>query len=125
MTPYGPDTDEQLLMALKNGDPTAFTAIYERYWDKLLVFVMRVIRRQSDAEDIVQELFISIWRRRQELQVERSLSTYLYNSARYLSIRHIDKNSTYAHYLYRLGMQIAAFDPNSQGVESEIFGREL
>lgn len=125
MPPYGSDTDEQLLMALRNSDPLAFTAIYERYWDKLLVFVMRVIRHQSDAEDIVQELFVSIWRRRQDLAVERSLSTYLFNSARYLTIRHIDKNSIYAHYLDRLAMHVTAFDQNSPGVESEIFGREL
>jgi RNA polymerase sigma-70 factor (family 1) len=120
-----PNTDESLVAALASGDPDAFTAIYERYWDKLLIYVMRVMRRQSDAEDIVQELFVSLWNRRQELNIEKSLSTYLYNSARYLSIRHIEKNSTYAGYLDRLAMHMTAFSGQSLGVESEIFGREL
>ncbi|WP_431210974.1 RNA polymerase sigma factor [Puia sp. P3] len=125
MAPDNPHTDESLVAALTSGDPDAFTAIYERYWDKLLVYVMRVIRRQSDAEDIVQELFVSLWKRRQELQIERSLSTYLYNSARYISIRHIEKNSTYAGYLDRLAIQMTAYSGESLGVESAIFGREL
>lgn len=119
------NTDESLVVALTSGNPDAFTAIYERYWDKLLLFVMRVIRRQSDAEDIVQELFVSLWKRRHELHIEGTLSTYLYNSARYLSIRNIEKNSTYASYLDRLAIQMTAFSGESLGVESEIFGREL
>src|ERR1700744_4569491 len=107
MALYGTYTDEQLIRSLRNGDKGAFTEIYERYWDKLLVYTMRVIRRQPDAEDIVQELFVSIWRRRDSLDIERALSTYLYNSIRYLSFRYIEKNSTYLDYLQRLGAKIA------------------
>jgi RNA polymerase sigma-70 factor (ECF subfamily) len=84
---------------------------------------MRVIRQQPDAEDIVQELFVSIWRRRQEIDIEMALSTYLYNSARYLAIRHIEKNSTYSDYLQRLAARIAGEE--EPGIEAEIFGREL
>ena len=125
MTMHGSYTDEQLIASLKNGDAGAFTEIYERYWDKLLTYTMRAIRRQPDAEDIVQELFVSIWRRRHELEIERALSTYLYNSVRYLAIRHIEKNSTYADYLQRLGLRIAVEQGTVPGVEAEIFGREL
>ena len=125
MALHGSYTDEQLLASLRNGDAGAFTEIYERYWDKLLAYTMRVIRRQPDAEDIVQELFVSIWRRRHELEIERALSTYLYNSVRYLAIRHIEKNSTYSDYLQRLALRIAVEEGLVPGVEAEIFGREL
>lgn len=121
----GSYTDEQLVASLRNGDPVAFTEIYERYWDKLLIYIMRVIQRQSDAEDIVQELFVSIWRRREDLLIDQRLSTYLYNSARYLAIRHLQKNSTYAHYLGRLAEQMTAIPAKEAGPEAEIFGREL
>jgi RNA polymerase sigma-70 factor (family 1) len=125
MALHGSYTDEQLIASLRNGDAGAFTEIYERYWDKLLAYTMRAIRRQPDAEDIVQELFVSIWRRRHELDIERALSTYLYNSARYLAIRHIEKNSTYADYLQRLGLRIVIEQGTVSGIEAEIFGREL
>lgn len=125
MAPYGSYTDEQLVASLKNGDPVAFTEIYERYWDKLLIYIMRVIRRQSDSEDLVQELFVSIWRRREDLHIDQRLSTYLYNSARYLAIRHLQKNSTYTYYLDRLAEQMTAIPADEAALESELFSREL
>lgn len=128
MALYGNYTDQQLLVSLKNGEAGAFTEIYERYWDKLLIYALRVIRRQPDAEDIVQELFVSIWRRRHELDVEHALSTYLYNSIRYLAFRYIEKNSAYADYLHRLAVQLTG-EEGEQGditdIEADIFGREL
>jgi RNA polymerase sigma-70 factor (family 1) len=125
MALYGTYTDEQLIISLRSGDAGAFTEIYERYWNKLLVYTMRVIRQQSGAEDIVQELFVSIWRRRDALDIEHALSTYLYNSVRYLSFRHIEKNSTYSDYLQRLASRMAGEEVNAPGIEAEIFGREL
>jgi RNA polymerase sigma-70 factor (family 1) len=125
MALHDSDTDQQLLASLRSGDGAAFTEIYERYWSKLLVYTMRAIRRQPDAEDIVQELFVSIWRRRHELVIDSALSTYLYNSVRYLAIRHIEKNSTYADYLQRLALRITVGEGMVPGVEAEIFGREL
>jgi RNA polymerase sigma-70 factor (family 1) len=125
MALYGTYTDEQLLISLRKDDAGAFTEIYERYWNKLLVYTMRVIRQQHDAEDIVQELFVSIWRRRDALDIEHALSTYLYNSVRYLAFRYIEKNSTYSDYLQRLALRIAGEEVNAPGLEAEIFGREL
>ncbi len=125
MALHGTYTDEQLIISLRKGDAGAFTEIYERYWNKLLVYTMRVIRQQHDAEDIVQELFVSIWRRREVLDIEHALSTYLYNSVRYLAFRYIEKNSTYSDYLQRLAARIAGEEANASGIEAEIFGREL
>lgn len=125
MALYSSYTDEQLVVSLRSGDTVAFTEIYERYWDKLLIYVTRVIRRPSDAEDIIQELFVSIWRRREDLHIERGLSTYLYTSARYGAIRHIQSNSTYAHYLDRLAAHMSAFAMRDDNLESEFFSREL
>jgi RNA polymerase sigma-70 factor (family 1) len=125
MVLYGTYTDKQLIISLRNGEADAFTEIYERYWNKLLVYTMRVIRQQPDAEDIVQELFVSIWRRRDVLDVEHALSTYLYNSVRYLACRYIEKNSAYSGYLQRLASWMAGEEGNASGIEAEIFGREL
>jgi RNA polymerase sigma-70 factor (ECF subfamily) len=125
MALYGSYNDKELLRNLHDGHAGAFAEIYERYWDKLLAYTMRAIRRQPDAEDIVQELFVSIWRRRHELDIELALSTYLYNSARYLAIRHIEKGNTYSDYLQRLALRVGAEEGIVSGVEAEIFGREL
>ncbi len=119
-------TDKQLIQSLRNGDEDAFTEIYERYWDKLLVYTMRVIRQQPEAEDIVQELFVSIWRRRHDLNIDHALSTYLYSSTRYLTLRYMERNITRSDQLRRLTARLMeAGQQQDPAIESEIFGREL
>lgn len=95
-------SDIELLQALKNSQEAAFNEIYRRYWYQLLVAVMKTVRSESDAEDIVQELFESLWKRRSELQVEGALPAYLFSSARYMSIRYITRHLTRSNYLKRL-----------------------
>ncbi|NIG52525.1 RNA polymerase sigma-70 factor [Chitinophaga sp. Cy-1792] len=85
-------SDEALIQLLRQDDKEVFSIIYNRYWDKLLVYVMRAVKVQLEAEDIVQELFISLWKRRNELTINTSLSSYLFTSARYMSVRHIERN---------------------------------
>src|SRR5262245_19350617 len=91
---YSSQTDQELIHLLKNGGKDAFTALYDRYWEKLLVYTMRAVQLRADAEDIVQELFVSVWKRRNELDIRQKVSTYLYNSARYMAFRHIEQNVT-------------------------------
>ena len=94
MHPYVSYSDQQLLALLREGRELAFTTLYDRYWAEVFRNVMRLVRSQSDAEDIVQELFASIWKRRATLEIKSSLGAYLYASARYICLRYIEKNIT-------------------------------
>ena len=123
MALYSTYTDKQLLIYLKEDDPAAFAEIYERYWERVLIYVMKAVRRQDEAEDIVQELFVSIWRRRLELDILQALSTYLFTSARYAAIRHIAQNLNNSKHLQGLVARLAS--SGEPGVESLMLGREL
>lgn len=85
-------TDEQLLLSLREGEEGAFTEIYNRHWEQMALYVLKVIRSREEARDIVQEVFVSIWRRRQELVISGTLIAYLLRSVRNLSIRYIERN---------------------------------
>ncbi len=76
MSLYTTYTDEQLLSLLKHSEEKAFTEIYNRYWDKLLAIAFNHTRNKSVAKDIVQNLFVGLWNRRDQLQVD-SLEHYL------------------------------------------------
>ncbi|WP_147243503.1 sigma-70 family RNA polymerase sigma factor [Chitinophaga flava] len=76
---------------LKEGDEMAFGALYDRYWADIYRNAMKILRSESDAEDVVQELFESVWKRRAELLIHGSVAGYLHTSARYLAIHHIEK----------------------------------
>jgi len=62
--------DHELLSLLKGGDRNAFTTLYNRYWDKLLAIAYNHTRDKQSAEEIVQNLFVGLWNRREDLVIE-------------------------------------------------------
>lgn len=96
---YSSLTDEHLLQLLKESDEKAFAALYDRYWADSYRQAMKIVRSDIDAEDIIQELFISIWKRREDLDIRNGLPGYLYTSTKYLSIHFISRNMAASGYL--------------------------
>ena len=84
--------DAQLFELLCQGNREAFDEIYTRYWDKLYVFVAKAIKDKEPAKDIVQEIFVSLWLRRESLKNSDSLSGYLFTAARFKGITYIQSN---------------------------------
>lgn len=78
---------EQLLL-LKQGDEKAFSAIYNHYWNKLYYVAYQKLQDQNTAEEIVQEVFLMLWKDRETLSIE-SLSSYLAAMTRYAVYRHL------------------------------------
>ena len=83
MTPYNSYHEERLLSLLKESDEAAFTEIYNRYWEKLLIVAMHRLAEIEEAREIVQDIFYRLWKRRAELQLDYSLNTYLSVAVKY------------------------------------------
>ena len=60
---------DRLLPSFKLDDTTSFEQIYRDYWSKLYIYAFNVLREQEVCEDIVQEVFIDLWAKRQEVQI--------------------------------------------------------
>ena len=69
MPDYTTYNDNELLELLTNSDELAFTEIYNRYWEKLLAIGYYYLRHKQAAEDIVQEVMMSLWKRRNEIAI--------------------------------------------------------
>lgn len=67
----------ELLDLLSKSDDAAFTEIYNRFWEKLLFVAGIKCRDLGIAEEIVQEIFLDIWKRRTELHIEGNFEHYL------------------------------------------------
>ena len=80
-------------------DQAAFTAIYRRYWECLFIATVKDINSKEDAADIVQEIFLSLWKRRQEVVLTGSLEAYLYTCIRYKIINFIQKHANEVKYI--------------------------
>lgn len=81
MNRYQQYSDATLLMSLREDNREAFTEIYHRYWKKLLAVAYLHSRDKNIAEEIVQEVFISLWNRRGELYIE-NIGAYLATAVR-------------------------------------------
>ena len=81
--------EEKLFCLLCEGDKAAFDQIYNLYWRRLFLYVVKVIKDSEAAEDIVQEIFVSLWLRRQEITEQQSLSGYLFTAARFKGINFV------------------------------------
>ncbi|QTE37610.2 MULTISPECIES: RNA polymerase sigma-70 factor [Mucilaginibacter] len=84
--------DQQLLRLLINGSEDAFAAIYNRYWRKLVAIGYSHTKDRFLAEEIVQEVFLSIWNRRNELKID-TVSSYLATAIKFSIFKHIATNN--------------------------------
>jgi RNA polymerase sigma-70 factor, ECF subfamily len=67
---------------IRAGDESAFETLFRACAPGLCLFATRYLGSRSAAEDLVQELFLSLWKKRGELEITGPVDTYLYRAAR-------------------------------------------
>lgn len=85
---YRSVSDEQLLFFLREGNANAFAEIYDRYWYKLFGVAYHKIGTKEEAEELVHDVFESLWNKRQEVLITH-LGAYLVVAIKHLSTNHI------------------------------------
>jgi RNA polymerase sigma-70 factor (family 1) len=71
-------SDIDLVEKLRKGDVEAFDLIYEKYSGKLYTFGLKYLRSASEAEELVQSVFLKLWEKHKDLKIELSFKSYLY-----------------------------------------------
>ncbi len=74
-------TDEQLIAQFQRGDLQAFDVLVQRYKDQLLNYVFRFVGNRVDAEDIVQETFLRVYKNKHYYKEIAKFSTWVYTIA--------------------------------------------
>ena len=107
VTNYRTYNDQELIDLHNAGDELAYKALYQRYWKKLLHFASQKTGDVMEAENIVQDVFVSLWNKRSTLNIQSSLENYLVVSVKYRVIRLFEKQR--AQRLYE-EQSLATFD---------------
>lgn len=76
-------SDEELFNRVRQEDSQAFEVLYCRYWSILMDTAYRRIRSREKAEDIIQEIFISLYQNKQRVQFTVSVQAYLMQALKY------------------------------------------
>lgn len=81
-------SEEKLLDLIKKNQNEAFKFLFQKYYSRLLRYAIRFVQEKEIAEDIIQEVFISFWEKRQLLK-SISLSSLLFCMVRNASINYL------------------------------------
>ncbi|GAA4780098.1 RNA polymerase sigma-70 factor [Olivibacter ginsenosidimutans] len=109
-------SDDELFVLLKEGSAPAFEMLYRRYWKEMLVVASYRVPRIADAEEIVQDIFVSLWDRRRDLSIQCSIRTYLASAIKYQVIKLIDKENHKRQYLSSLKNHPAMDDSTNEKI---------
>lgn len=98
MSVYSNYADNILLDLLMEDDQLAYTEIFERYSRILVNHAYKILGSSDEANDAVQEVFLSIWNKRHELIITGSLSSYLYKATKNKILNHIAHEKVVSRY---------------------------
>lgn len=84
-------SDQHLLAEIKLDLASSFEALFNRYWHKLYLSANYRVKNPSLAEDLVQDVFTTIWERRHRLDIEGSLEGYLQTALKYRIINWLSR----------------------------------
>lgn len=85
-------SDEELFQLIKVDNSNALKILFTRYYEKLCYFVYGFVKEEQSSKELVADVFIIIWEKRKKIIVDRKAKSYLYTTAKNLSLNHLRKN---------------------------------
>jgi RNA polymerase sigma-70 factor (ECF subfamily) len=114
-------TDTEIVDNIRKGDSRCFELLFNQYARHLVRYAATIVKDPDEAEDIVQQLFVSIWAKKEQLEVNTSLKSYLYRSTHNSSLNKLKQQAvkeSYATYFTYVSDGVTA------GTEAQMEGKE-
>lgn len=73
-----PYNEQQLLNGLQQGDQACFDQLYSMYSERLFVNLLKLVKHPETAEEILQDIFIVVWEKRNTIDIHTSIRAYLF-----------------------------------------------
>lgn len=86
--------DLYLIALVRKGDSKALESLFRKYYNSLCSFASFFSRRDDLAEEIVADVFIKLWEKKDSLLIESNLRAYLFKSTRHTTINYIKQENT-------------------------------
>jgi RNA polymerase sigma-70 factor (ECF subfamily) len=80
---------ESAITNIKLGDQEAFRLIYKEFYIGLCIHANRFLHKKESAEEIVQEVFLRFWERRESIDIQETIGAYLFQSVRNACLNHL------------------------------------
>jgi len=106
-------TDFVLYTKVREGDIQAYETLFRRYYEPLCLYCNKITGDMNSSEDVVQELFYTIWKERFNLRIVWSVKSYLYGAARNQSLQYLERQHVRQRYYQNMvANELPDSDPN-------------
>ena len=109
----GEEHYKKIIRSLQKGDVISFDEVYREYNKKIYSFSLSYLKNKEDAEGVVQEVFLALWRKRAELKSEYDIGSYLFKITYNAIRKHFRKVSRERKYLDDYGKTIRKDDDST------------
>ncbi|WP_430934710.1 RNA polymerase sigma factor [Saccharicrinis sp. 156] len=103
-------SDGELINKLKKNYSAAFDTLFEVYSPKLFGFALKYFKNENEAEELVQDVFITVWENRHSLNSELSFKSYLFTIALNKIRAYFNKKAVYLRYVESLKYETELVD---------------
>lgn len=87
--------EKEILEKINQGDEVGLKGLFDLYYKPLCVFALQFIDSYEEAEDMIQELFVKFWERRENTVFQGSIRSYLFSSVRHNCIKLLKSRRKY------------------------------
>ncbi|MBY0432853.1 MAG: RNA polymerase sigma-70 factor [Cyclobacteriaceae bacterium] len=114
--------EQQVITSLREGQDTAFEMLFKTYYEPLCNYAYSFLNDREEAEEVVQSAFITVWDKRQSLEIQTSVKSYLYRMVRngcLNVIKHVKVKAAH------LRHEMAGGEPSYEGASQGVISSEL
>jgi len=115
-------SEQELLDSLKRHDITAYEMIFKSYYQPLCNYAYSFLQDRDEAEEVVQSAFVSVWEKKDSLEVRSSIKSYLYAMVRNTSLNQIKHQKVKQRHV---GEEMALANDSEESVSNILASSEL
>lgn len=118
-------TEKGYIEAISKGDEQAFEVLFLHYFPRIKGFISGILQDEEEAEDISQDIFVSMWQNREKLTEIENLNAYLYRIARNTVFRYIERSLLFNDYQQQQAIKAQLASTDNDNIEEELYAKEL
>lgn len=115
-------SEQEIIGAIREGNERIFEETFRKYYQSLCNYANSILKEMDEAEEVVQNLFMSIWEKRNDLEINISLKSYLYRAVHnhcLNRIKHLKVREEYQQYAVNF------YDASYESVSQTVMKNEL
>lgn len=106
-------------------DPKAFKRLFELYYKELYCHARKYVHSGDACKDIIQDVFLNLWERRDQVAIQESVKAYLYRAVFYRCVNHMKKAEMDLRHLSNLHLQNNIEHVGSEDVQHALQEKEM